>query len=268
MEFILISVFSVTVVGTVCAVVLCTASRMMYVKVDERLAKMEECLPGTNCGACGFPGCSGYAKALVSDKNVKPNLCTPGGEGVLKLVSEILGVEAGNVEKKTAVVRCRGDQKALQKKMEYKGISSCEAAKLLFSGEGACAMSCLGYGDCLAVCPSNAICLEEGLARVNSLCTGCGLCVKACPSGLITIENASRAAVVVCKNLEKGAIARKKCSSACIACSKCVKECPSGAIVLKDFLAVIDYDKCTDCGHCVEICITKCIQPLRHKLTA
>ena len=261
MEFILTAVFFVTVTGTVCAVVLCTASKLMYVKVDERLAKMEECLPGTNCGACGFPGCSGYAKALLSEKNVKTNLCTPGGEGVLKQISEILNVETGGIEKKIAVVRCKGSQGAVQKKMEYKGLASCKAAKHLFSGEGACAMNCLGYGDCQAVCPINAICIDKGLARINASCTGCGLCVKICPSNLITIESASIKTVVLCSNIEKGSIARKKCSNACIACGKCVRECPSTAIVMKDNLAVIDYGKCTGCGHCVKICVTHCIQP-------
>ena len=260
MEFILTAVFFVTITGTVCAVVLCTASKLMYVKVDERLTQMEGALPGTNCGACGFPGCSGYAKALLT-AGVKPNLCTPGGESVLKQISEIMGVDAGGIEKKIAVVRCRGEENALQKKMEYKGIHSCAAAKLHFNGEGACAMSCLGYGDCQLACPSNAICLDKGLAKVNALCTGCGLCVDACPSGLITIENASIATVVLCCNIEKGGVARKKCSNACIACGKCVRECPSTAIVMKDNLAVIDYEKCKGCGHCVEICVTHCIQP-------
>ena len=261
MEFILTAVFSVTIIGFICAFMLCMASRFMSIKVDERLAKMEECLPGTNCGACGFPGCSGYAKALVSDTGAKTNLCTPGGEAVLARISEILGVEAGSVEKKIAVVHCRGDQTALQKKMEYKGIYSCAGAKLLFSGEGACAMGCLGYGDCRLVCPCDAICLENGLARINSFCIGCGLCAAACPSGLITIEDASIATVVLCKNIEKGALAKKKCSNACIGCGKCAKECPSGAIIIKDYLAIIDYGKCKSCGHCAEICVTKSIQP-------
>ena len=189
MEMIYIAVFSVTIIGAVSAAVLCIAAKCMSVKVDERLVKMEECLPGTNCGACGYPGCSGYAKALLSDAGVKNNLCTPGGETVLKQISGILGVEAGEITRKTAVVSCGGDCNSRQKKMDYKGIQSCLAAKQLFGGEGACAFGCLGYGDCKMVCPSNAVCLENGLARIDTrLCTGCGLCEKACTQHIGIME--------------------------------------------------------------------------------
>ena len=261
MNGIFIAVFSVTTIGVICAAVLSIASRLMYVRVDERVAGLQACLPGANCGACGYPGCSGYAVALLSGGGVKTNLCTPGGPDVLAKISAILGVEAASVERKAAVVHCRGDCNAQQKKMDYFGLQSCAAAKQLFGGEGACAFGCLGYGDCQKACPSNAVCIENGLARIDArLCTGCGLCVKACPNNLISTMNAGITVSVLCRNIEKGAVARKKCSSGCIACGKCVKECPSAAITVEDNLAGIDYEKCTLCGHCAEVCVTKCIQ--------
>jgi len=261
MDTIFIAVFSVTTMGIICAAVLCIASKLMFVKVDERVAQLIECLPGANCGACGYPGCSGYAVALLSGDGVKPNLCSPGGAEALGKISAILGVEAGSVEKKAAIVHCRGDNEAQKKKMDYKGIQSCVAAKQLFGGEGACAFGCLGFGDCLKACPSNAICLENGLARVNTnQCTGCGLCVKACPNNLITVESAGIAVAVLCKNVEKGAVVRKKCSRGCIACGKCVRGCLSAAITVEDSLAKIDYGKCTLCGGCVQECVTGSIQ--------
>lgn len=258
MNAIIFAAVSVTVIGAVCAVILCAASKIMAVKVDERLARIEESLPGTNCGACGYPGCSGYAAALVSDSGVKTNLCAPGGAEAVKKISEILGVDAGEVVKTAAVVRCRGSDKM---KMEYMGIESCVAAKQLFGGAGECALGCLGYGDCRAACPSDAVCMVNGLARISAeACTGCALCVKACPNKLITVEDASLAAVVVCKSIEKGAAARKKCANACLGCGKCVRECPEAAIAVVNNLAVIDYEKCTNCGHCVEVCVAKCIR--------
>ena len=146
--------------------------------------------------------------------------------------------------------------------MEYKGIQTCMAAKQLFGGKGACAFGCIGYGDCQTVCPSGAICVEDGLARVNTiLCTGCGLCVKACPRKLITVEESTIATAVLCKNVEKGAVARKKCSNTCLGCGKCARECPSGAIVVEESLARIDYETCTGCGHCAAICVTGAIRP-------
>jgi len=265
MDVIIMATFLVTAIGAVCAVILCTASKLMYVKVDERVAKIQECLPGMNCGACGFPGCAGYAISLVSDAKVKNNLCTPGGAETLTRLSKILGVEAGDVVAKIAVVQCRGDKDVRQRKMEYKGIQTCVAAKQIFGGEGACTFGCLGYGDCRLICPSGAICLENGLARINPrLCTGCGLCVKTCPNKLIAIEKKSIAVAVLCKNIEKGAVARKKCSNCCLGCGKCARECSAGAIIVKDNLAEIDYEKCTGCGHCADICVSHCIQSLSY----
>jgi Na+-translocating ferredoxin:NAD+ oxidoreductase RNF subunit RnfB len=262
MDTVMIAIISVTGIGAACAAVLCVASKFMFVKADERVARLQECLPGSNCGACGFPGCAGYAAALIADSNISSNLCTPGGAVVLRQLSDILGVEAGDVAVKFAVVRCRGSRGTQQTKMEYKGIETCMAAKPVFGGGGACAFGCLGYGDCGAVCPADAICMEDGLARIDKRhCTGCGLCVKACPNKLITVEDASIPVAVLCENTEKGAVVRKKCENGCIACRKCARECPSEAIIVEDNLAVIDYEKCTCCGHCAEICITKCIQP-------
>jgi RnfABCDGE-type electron transport complex B subunit len=259
MSVIITAVVSVTIIGVICAIILNVASQLMYVKVDTRITQLLEAMPGVNCGACGYPGCSGYAAALV-EEGVSTDLCPPGGSALLEKISSILGVEAGNMEKKTAVVLCKGDKNAQQKKMEYKGLQSCEAAKVLFGGETACAFGCLGYGDCQAACPSDAICMEDGLARIiSNLCTSCGLCVPACPKKIISMEKASIPVFIACKNIEKGAVVRKKCSSGCIACSKCVRECPDKAIVIENFLAKIDYEKCSGCGHCVEVCITKCI---------
>jgi len=261
MEAVYIAVFFVTVTGIICAAVLCVASKLMHVKVDERIAALQEILPGVNCGVCGYPGCSGYAKALLSG-GAKTNLCTPGGSGVLVKISGILGVEAGTIERKTAIVSCNGDYNTQKKKMEYKGIRSCEAAKALYGGENLCAFGCLGYGDCRNACPVSAICMENSLAHIIAeKCSGCGLCVKACPNNLILVVKAGKQALVACKNIEKGAVTRKKCVSGCIACTKCVKECPEGAITMADNLARIDYEKCTGCGHCINVCIAKCIMP-------
>ena len=262
MNGIFIAVFSVTTIGVICAAVLSIASKLMYVEVDERLLELQECLAGANCGACGYAGCSGYAAALLSGEDIKSNLCTPGGAEAAAKISAILGVEVVSVERREAVVHCRGDCNSLQKKMDYKGVESCAGAKQLFGGEGSCAFGCLGYGDCRAVCPADAICIENDLARIDTrLCTGCGRCVKVCPNKLISIEYVNRTVFVLCKNIEKGALVRKKCTNGCIACGKCVRECEPGAIVIEDNLAVIDYAKCNGCGHCAEICVTKSIQP-------
>ena len=260
MDTVIIAALSVTMIGAACAVMLSIASKIMAVKIDERIEKIQKVLPGTNCGSCGFPGCSGYATALVEDPSIKASLCTWGGADAINQISAILGVEAEAFVSKAAVIHCGGDSAARQKKMNYKGIESCAAANLLFGGQGACTYGCLGYGDCQLVCPSKAVFLEDGLARIDpELCTGCALCVKACPNGIISIERAPAKTVIACSNIERGAVVRNKCTKCCVGCGRCMRECPKLAVVVENNLAVIDYEKCNGCGHCAKICLTKCI---------
>ena len=260
MSTFIIAILSITLIGAICAALLSIAAKVMHVAVDPRITQVNELLPGTNCGACGFPGCAGYASAIVEEPSTKTNLCPPGGASVASQISEIMGVAGEEVVSKVAVLHCGGDNEAQQKKMDYTGIPTCIAATGVYRGENACGYGCLGYGDCLDVCPENAICMVNGLARINrNLCTGCGLCVAACPHKLITIQNSDSQTLIACNNIEKGAVSRKKCTKSCIACTRCSRECPKEAIVVENNLAKIDPEKCDDCGHCVTTCPTKCI---------
>jgi len=257
---ILLPIIAVTVIGLVCAIMLVVASKVMAVPEDETYVQIRACLPGANCGACGYAGCDGYAHALADGSEDRTNLCIPGADAAAASVAAVLGVEAQDVVEMVAFVACCGDSSCTTLKHEYHGISSCAAANLLFSGDGACSHGCLGYGDCVAVCPNDAICIEDGLAHVKpSLCAGCGMCAKACPNHLIKIVPDTIKTIVRCSNVDKGAITRKACTKGCIGCKKCEKECPVGAITVVNNVAIIDHSKCTNCGHCAEICTTGCI---------
>ena len=171
-----------------------------------------------------------------------------------------MGLEAGDVVRQVAYVACCGDSECVSPRHEYVGIKSCSAAQLLYAGDSRCTYSCLGYGDCAAVCPNNAIEVRDTLARINPvLCVGCGLCAKTCPNHVIHIVPENIRTFVRCSNHDKGAVTRSACKIGCIGCKKCERECPAGAITVVNNLAVIDYDKCTHCGHCKEICTTGCI---------
>ena len=260
MELILTAVIPVVIIGIICAAVLVTASKLMAVKENEKIPVIRECLPGANCGACGFAGCDGYAKALAETEGTATNLCVPGGDAVSKRISEILGVEYADVVEKVATIHCGGDCSYTQDRVEYSGINSCAAAKLIFGSKGECPYGCMGLGDCASVCPNNAICIENGIAHVDTrACIGCGLCAKTCPNHLITLMDDVERVVVMCSNKDKGAVTRKACKNGCIGCKKCEKVCPLGAIKVTDNLAVIDYEKCTDCpdfGICARECTT------------
>ena len=261
MQAILTAVIPIVIIGILCAAMLVVASKLMAVKEDERFPKVRECLPGANCGACGYAGCDGYAKALVDDSSVPANLCVPGGEGVARELSDALGVEFAEVEAKAAVVHCLGDCDATEDAVDYKGMESCAAAKMIFGGKGKCGYGCIGLGDCAEACPQDAIYISKGIAMVYPPeCIGCGICVRTCPNSLISLHKTTSTTVVSCSNRDKGAATRKACSNGCIGCKKCEKACQFDAIKVKNNLAEIDYEKCTSCGECVKVCTTGCIK--------
>ena len=258
---ILIPVLALLGIGLVAAVILTVSSAFFGVKEDERIQAVRDALPGANCGACGFSGCDGYAKALCEGKTTETNLCVPGGDGTSIEIAEILGLEAADVVEQVAYVACNGLCLPEEKKYFYDGPKTCKAATLLYSGDNYCTFACLGYGDCIKVCPRNAIHRnDKGISTIDpQKCIGCGLCVKECPNGIIHLIRDTARVVVTCNNHYKGAQVRLYCKNGCIACGKCEKSCPTGAIVVKDNLASIDYEKCIDCGKCREVCPVKCI---------
>ena len=230
MNEILIAVIPVVIIGIICAGVLVIASKLMAVKEDERFPAVRDCLPGANCGACGFAGCDGYAKALCEDPDTPANLCIPGAASVANQVAEVLGVEVGDVVEQVAVVHCSGDCQHTQDKVAYSGIETCAAAKMFYGGKGSCTFGCLGLGDCQRACPQNAIVIKDGGAQVYTCdCIGCGIGVKTGPNHLSSLVPDTKQMVVACSNRDKGAVTRKVCSAGCIGCKKCERVCPSGA---------------------------------------
>ena len=252
-NMILTAVLIVAGVGLVVGLVLAFASAVMSVPVDEKVQSIEEALPGANCGACGYSGCSGYAKALASGE-AKNGGCAPGGNECAKKIAQILGEEAGDIEKKVAVVNCMGIFDNTEDKVVYQGLESCAGAKLL-GAKGMCSFGCLGLGDCALVCSFDAITICNGVAKVDAnLCGGCGVCAKACPQKIISVVPQKEQMIVRCSNSDKGAQAGKVCKVACIGCKKCEKVCEAGAVKVTNFKATIDPQKCTGCGLCKEAC--------------
>ena len=177
---ILIPILAVTVIGLICAVGLAVASSVMAVKEDTRFTEIRACLPGANCGACGYTGCDGYAKALL-EPGTKTNLCVPGADAVAAQIAALLGVAAEDVVEKIAVVQCAGTCEATSVKADYRGIPSCAAAKLFYGGNGSCIFGCMGFGDCARACPKGAISMQDGIACVDHTeCIGCGICTTKC----------------------------------------------------------------------------------------
>jgi len=255
----ILPVIIVGIIGLICGIGLSIVSELMAVPTDERVAKLREVLPGANCGACGYSGCDAYAEAL-SKGDCQTGLCAPGGDKTNKALGEILGVQVNSVVKQSAVVICAGTCEHTTDKMDYRGISTCSAANMMYNGFSACDYGCLGLGDCQKVCQFSAISIKDNIAGINPiLCTACGACLKACPKEIIKLVPDNWDALVMCSNHDKGAVIRKACDIGCIGCYKCEKVCEFDAIKVDNNLAVIDQEKCTGCGKCVLNCPVHCI---------
>jgi len=259
---ILTSILSMGGLGLALGGGLAIAFKKLAVETDPREAAIVEALPGANCGACGYPGCGGLAKAILEGR-APVNACSVGGAKVASKIAEIMGISGveGDDDKKIARVLCQGGKSKAKQKSEYHGVKTCKAASMVNAGPRACAFACIGFGDCAKVCAFGAITMgEDGLPIIDEeKCTGCGLCVKACPKMVIALTSSKQEVHVRCRATMKGKDTRAVCSVGCIACKQCEKVCPFDAIHVVDNVAVIDYEKCRNCMLCVEKCPTKTI---------
>jgi electron transport complex protein RnfB len=255
---VLYSVLTLAILGAVFGFGLAIAARKLAVEKDERIALIEEELPGANCGGCGFPGCAGFAQALVEGK-ASPADCAPGGPKTASRIAAILGQEAVEKTPMVAFVACRGGDRVAPS-VDYKGLDTCTAAALLAENVRVCPFGCIGLGTCVEVCPFDALHMVDGYAEVDeAACTGCGKCVEVCPKNLIHLVPKPKKVRIACSSLDKGKSVKLVCPVGCIGCGICAKNCPAECIQIVDNLAVIDHEKCINCGICAAKCPTKSI---------
>jgi len=235
-------------------VVLSVANRYLRVEEDPRIDQVEQMLPGTNCGACGQPGCHGFAESLVQNESV-PGKCTVSTPDDVSAIATFLGVEAGFQEKRVARLHCAGGKSSVRKLADYAGLESCRASVLVNGGGRACPWGCLGQADCERACTFGAIRMnEEELPVVDiELCTACGDCVEVCPLDLFTLEPVSNRVIVQCSTPVTGELARSLCRVACDACGRCALDAPDGVIEMSGGLP-----KLIEPGKADEACTYRC----------
>lgn len=248
-----------TVLGVGFGIFLSLASRAFHVEEDPRVGEVEECLPGVNCGACGYTGCRAYAEAVVDGEKV--GLCTVGGPEVAAMIAEIMGVEVTDMGNKRAVVHCAGGRSKCEQKGTYSGIEDCRAAHLISGGPKACPYGCLGFGTCADACPFGAITMSDDRLPVidPEKCTACGICVEVCPRDLISLLDSRYTWVLACSSQARAKAVKAVCEVGCIGCTLCVKKDPNDAIKMNGNLPVLDYEKADgDFSVAAEVCPMNC----------
>lgn len=165
MSTIWIAVVALGLLGLIFGLILGYASRRFQVQEDPIVDKIDELLPQSQCGQCGYPGCRPYAEA-VGNQGAKINLCAPGGEAVMQKIATLLNVDPQQIE---------GDAVAQ------------EPVRMLAVIDE---VNCIGCTKCIQACPVDAI---VGATRamhtvISDLCTGCNLCVDPCPTRCIELR--------------------------------------------------------------------------------
>ncbi len=223
---------------------LAIADRKLRVEENPLIGKINDVLPGANCGACGKAGCYDFAVNIV-ENDAPVNGCPVGGDDTAKSIAEFMGVDAGTAMKMVPRILCRGgNSEAVKKMAEYYGPLSCSAMDIVSGGDKLCYYGCLGGGDCVEACPFNAMYMNaNGIPEViEELCTGCGMCVKACPRDVIEMHSQERNVFVFCKNHDDPKKSKEVCSVSCMGCGICARK-SDGGVEIENFLGKINYDQ-------------------------
>jgi electron transport complex protein RnfB len=150
-----------TLLGLGLGALLGIAARYLKVEGNPLVEKIDALLPGSQCGQCGYPGCSQLAAAMARGE-APLTLCPPGGRVLAEEIAAVLGVSL--------------DRSTLQE----------QAPKVAVIHEALC----IGCTKCLKRCPTDAILGANNMihAVFADACTGCGNCVDICPTESIQLE--------------------------------------------------------------------------------
>ena len=156
------AIMSLLLLGTSLGLILGLAGRYLKVENDPLADEIEAMLPGSQCGQCGFPGCSPAAIAVAAGE-APVTMCPPGGRALAEQLAAKLGVDIDLSD------------------MED------EAAALAMVHEE----TCIGCTRCFKVCPTDAImgAPKQIHTVFKAACTGCKACIDVCPTECLQMHD-------------------------------------------------------------------------------
>lgn len=157
MSSILIAVIVLAALALLFGALLGFAAVRFKVDGNPIVDQINDLLPQTQCGQCGYPGCKPYAEAIADGDKI--NKCPPGGESTIDALADLLGVEPEPLDAE------HGAEKAVP--------------TVAYIRED----ECIGCTKCIQACPVDAIlgAAKQMHTVITDECTGCDLCVEPCP---------------------------------------------------------------------------------------
>lgn len=89
------AVIALSVIGAILGLLLGIADKYLKVEEDPRIEVVTSKLAGANCGGCGYPGCSGFATALVNGEVSTVSKCAPTSKDKKDEIAEYLNSTPG-----------------------------------------------------------------------------------------------------------------------------------------------------------------------------
>lgn len=160
----LVAILTVSILAALFGLLLGYASIRFHVEGDPITDQIEQLLPQTQCGQCGFAGCRPYAEAIAGGE-AEINLCPPGGETTMVALADLLGRDPMPLDETVAQEKPKSI--ALIKEEE-----------------------CIGCTLCLQACPVDAIigAAKQMHVVIFDECTGCERCLPPCPVDCIVMQ--------------------------------------------------------------------------------
>lgn len=142
-----------------------------------------------------------FVPLLKKQTNIKNEMLVSENEHKFKKLYEP-ELKAKILERAVVLCSCGKKFKKNPEISARKG-NSCAIISSVCNSLNDCRFSCIGLGDCVKICPQEAIFIKNQTAVITELCNGCGKCVSSCPKNLIKLVPAKTKEIELCSNSDQ-----------------------------------------------------------------